>query len=192
MNDWYEIDGFVSPGEFDRFVGYLREQVASGMAEEVPVDPCYGPGEIYGGRWYRSLATGEVWRLVPPDPPFTGLWERVRPRREVTFNGTTLTLDHAIREAFELDGRVIVLIDPDDYLADPGYEQARRRGDESLRNLRAYSASGELLWEAEFPEAADYYYRIVSRQPLVALSFSSYRCRIDPASGRIAEAEFIK
>lgn len=84
MNDWYEIDGFASPGEFDRFVGYLRGQVESGKAEEIPADPSYGPGELYGGRWYRSLATGEVWRLLPPDPPFTGLWERVRLCREVT------------------------------------------------------------------------------------------------------------
>lgn len=75
---WEPIRSFVSPGEFDRFVGYLREQVASGKAAEVAADPSYGPGEIYGGKWYRSLATGEVWRLVPPDPPFTGLWERVR------------------------------------------------------------------------------------------------------------------
>jgi hypothetical protein len=75
---WEAIKSFASPGEFDRVVGYLREQVASGIAEEVPADPSYGPGELYGGRWYRSLATGEVWRLVPPDPPFTGLWEQVR------------------------------------------------------------------------------------------------------------------
>ena len=80
MNDWYEIDGFASPGEFDRFVAYLREQVASGVAEEVPLDPSYGPGEIFGGRWYRHKLTGQTWRLVPPDPPFTGIWERIPAR----------------------------------------------------------------------------------------------------------------
>lgn len=78
MTDWYEIVGFASPGEFDRFVAYLGGQVASGVAEEVPTDPAYGPGEVFGGRWYRHKPTGEMWRLVPPDPPFTGLWERVR------------------------------------------------------------------------------------------------------------------
>jgi len=72
------IRSYVSLGEFDGFVGYLCEQVASGKAEEVAADPSYGPGEIYGGKWYRSLETGEVWWLVPPDLPFTGLWERVR------------------------------------------------------------------------------------------------------------------
>jgi hypothetical protein len=29
-------------------------------------------------RWYRNTATGEVWRLVEPDGPFRGEWERVR------------------------------------------------------------------------------------------------------------------
>lgn len=100
--------------------------------------------------------------------------------------------DCAVREEFELDGRMIVLLDPDDYLRDPDYSKERRRGENALRNLRAYSPSGELLWEAEFPEPVDYYYKIVSRAPLVALSFSSYRCRIDPESGRIEEAEFLK
>lgn len=112
--------------------------------------------------------------------------------RLLHIEGKVIELDYAVRDRFELDGRIIVLLDPDDYLGDPGYPKERRRGDDALRNLRAYSASGELLWEAEFPEPADYYYKIVSRDPLVALSFSSYRCRLDPATGRIVEAEFVK
>lgn len=77
MNQWYEIHGFTSPGEFDRFVEYLRTQVRSGVAEVTDANPEYGRGEIFGGSWYRHVASGEVWRLVPPDPPFSGLWERV-------------------------------------------------------------------------------------------------------------------
>lgn len=119
-------------------------------------------------------------------------------RETVLRNGTVIVgsveLDpgYPVREVFDLEGRVIVLLDPDAYLKDPDYPKERRRGESPLRNLRAYSSSGELLWEAEFPEQADYYYRIVSRSPLVALSFSSYRCRIDPATGRIIEAQFLK
>ena len=77
MGEWEEIHGFRSPGEYARFVSYLEAQVQSGDAEEVPVDANYGRGEVYGGRWFRDHETGEVWRLVPPDPPFTGLWEPV-------------------------------------------------------------------------------------------------------------------
>lgn len=113
-------------------------------------------------------------------------------RRLLHIGGKAVELDYTVRDSFELDGRVIVLIDPDDYLDDPDYPKERRRGHDALRNLRAYSVSGELLWEAEFPEPADYYYKVVSRDPLVALSFSSYRCRLDPATGRILEAEFVK
>lgn len=78
MTQWEEIRGFSSPGEYDRFVAFLREQLVAGSAEEIDPDPDYGAGEVYGGRWIRDPGTGEVWRLVPPDPPFRGLWEKVR------------------------------------------------------------------------------------------------------------------
>jgi hypothetical protein len=97
-----------------------------------------------------------------------------------------------VKESFDREGMTVVLLDPDAYLKDPDHPKERRRGDNPLHNLRAYSSSGELLWEAEFPEPADCYYKIVSRSPLIALSFSSYRCRIDPGTGRILEAQFLK
>jgi hypothetical protein len=111
---------------------------------------------------------------------------------EVLINGNGVKLEYDVREAFELDGQVIVLLDPNAYLQDPGYGKERRRGDSALRNLRALSTAGHLLWEAEFHEAADYYYKIVDRYPLTALSFSSFRCVIDSATGRILSKEFCK
>ena len=77
MSAWYRIDGFLGPAEYDRFCAYLQRQVDAGVADRVPTDPDYGPGQIYGGTWYKNRQTGEVWRLVPPDFPFTGLWEKV-------------------------------------------------------------------------------------------------------------------
>jgi hypothetical protein len=112
--------------------------------------------------------------------------------RSVTVDGVTWATEYPVKEAFALAEAVCVLLEPDAYLSDTGYSKERRRGNGALRNLRAYSPTGELLWEAEFPEQADYYYQVVSREPLVALSFSSYRCRIDPGSGRIVDAEFMK
>jgi hypothetical protein len=112
--------------------------------------------------------------------------------RELIIGDKRIELEYSVQDAFELDGRIIVLLDPDAYLQDPGYGKERRRGEGALRNLRALSLSGEPLWEAEFPEAADYYYRIVERRPLTALSFSSFRCEIDAASGRIVRREFCK
>ncbi|NTV15098.1 MAG: hypothetical protein HGA96_14405 [Desulfobulbaceae bacterium] len=74
---WEEIHGFTSPSEFKRFIEYLEDQVVAGTAEEIEVDPEYSRGEIYGGRWFRDRKTGEIWRLVPPDIPFKGLWEPI-------------------------------------------------------------------------------------------------------------------
>ena len=77
-SEWYEIHGFASPSEFKRFTEYLDSQVRAGLAKEVPADPNYGAGEIFGGRWFQEVTSGQVWRLVPPDFPFKGMWAAVR------------------------------------------------------------------------------------------------------------------
>jgi hypothetical protein len=77
MGDWEEIHGFKSPGEYNRFVGYIEAQVLGGAARECSVDPRYGKDTIFGGRWFEDVETGEVWRLVAPDFPFRGLWEPI-------------------------------------------------------------------------------------------------------------------
>jgi hypothetical protein len=74
---WEEIHGFASPGEFDRFVRYIENQVKAGEAEELEADSSYQKGQIYGGRWFRDIESGQIWRLVEPDFPFKGLWEPV-------------------------------------------------------------------------------------------------------------------
>lgn len=94
--------------------------------------------------------------------------------------------------AVEKSDKVLVLFDPDSYLLDQEYKDMRRRGAPAIRNLIAIRKTGEQLWEAEMPEAADYYYRIVSHNPLMVYSFSSYKCEIDLASGAIIRKEFSK
>lgn len=72
---WEEIHGFSSPDEYRRFVCHIEQELDAAIVEELPPDMNYGQGEIYGGRWLRHTASGRVWRLVPPDFPFRGLWE---------------------------------------------------------------------------------------------------------------------
>jgi hypothetical protein len=72
-----EIHGFDSPREYTRFLRYLEGQVEVGAVREVEPQEEYSKGEIYGGRWFEDVASREVWRLVPPDFPFKGLWEPV-------------------------------------------------------------------------------------------------------------------
>jgi hypothetical protein len=44
--------------------------------EEVPVDVPYNNVGLEE-HWYRNTVSGDVWRLMAPDYPFLGLWERV-------------------------------------------------------------------------------------------------------------------
>ena len=109
----------------------------------------------------------------------------------VKFEGSLLIIDqktvsmpNEIREAFALGDKVIVLLDPD---ADLG-----RSG--QYRNLLAFDSAGTVIWQAELPTErdSDVFTRIVSRAPLVADSFSSFECEIDPENGRLASTRFFK
>ncbi len=75
--DWFEIHGFSTLDEYQRFLRYLADQIEAGLVSEVEADPSYVRGCICGGRWFVYHETGEKWRLVEPDIPFTGLWEPV-------------------------------------------------------------------------------------------------------------------
>jgi hypothetical protein len=102
-----------------------------------------------------------------------------------------IRMECMIRDAFWAGGQAIVLLDPHAFLDDPAYG-GRKAPREPIKNLRAYAPSGELKWEAQQPQALDHYYLIESHDPLVALSFSAYRCDIDLASGRILGKEKLK
>jgi hypothetical protein len=86
----------------------------------------------------------------------------------------------------------VALLDPDAYLQDPEYKAARKSGAPAFKNLWAFTQSGGKLWEAELPEANDYYYKVVSLQPLEVLSFSSWRCVLSASTGEILEKQFFK
>jgi hypothetical protein len=72
-----EIHGFKTPGEFDRFKIYLAEQLSKDTIKKTITDQSYKKGMIFGGEWFICNTCNEIWRLVPPDYPFRGLWEKV-------------------------------------------------------------------------------------------------------------------
>jgi len=80
-DDFYqeEIDSFESESEYEKFLKYIEELLALGTIEEIASGPNYyeGFGEISGARWFMHKKSGNVWRLVPPDYPFRGLWKPV-------------------------------------------------------------------------------------------------------------------
>jgi hypothetical protein len=70
---WEKIDNFGSLRERDSFVAWIREQIASGAAEEIetPADQPREPGD----RWFRHLPSNSLWRLVPAENPYgPGFW----------------------------------------------------------------------------------------------------------------------
>jgi hypothetical protein len=108
----------------------------------------------------------------------------------IKIDGKPVRMEFMVRDAFWADGHAVVLLDPGAFLDEPG--GARRRSRDPVKNLRAYKPTGELLWEAEQPEVDDHYYKVESREPLVALSFSAYRCDLDLQSGRILKKHKLK
>ena len=110
----------------------------------------------------------------------------------VVAGGNRIEVGAPVLSAVGSDTLILVLVDPDSYLTDPEYRRKRRSGIPAVRNLRAFSTSGTPLWEAELPEAADYYHRIIGIQPIVVDSFSGYRCQISALTGKIESHEFMK
>ena len=110
----------------------------------------------------------------------------------VVVNGRSINVGLPAREAQATARMIVVLLDPDSYLSDPDYRRKRRSGLAAVRNLRAFSLSGTPLWQAEMPEEADYYYRIVSVDPIDVDSFSGFRCRLDSKTGKIISKHFMK
>jgi hypothetical protein len=97
---------------------------------------------------------------------------------------TTVILPYEIHEVFESHQVVVVLLNPDANLGIDG----------QYKNLIAYNLSGVKLWEADLPttKKSDVYWKIASKTPLIAYSFSSYACEIDIATGRILKKVFYK
>lgn len=69
---WEPIDGFRSPGEFERFQSWISDFVEDGVAARIPVNPEWKDANPLFEEWYRCAETGLVWRLVAPDPPSRG------------------------------------------------------------------------------------------------------------------------
>jgi hypothetical protein len=109
----------------------------------------------------------------------------------VRIDGKPLRMEYMVRDAFWADGKAVVLLDPHAFLDDPAYG-GRKAPRDPVKNLRAYSPAGELQWEAQQPEVLDHYYMIESHDPLVALSFSAYRCDLDLKTGRILSKKKLK
>src|SRR5262245_44668038 len=66
---------FESADEWESFNQKLQGLLQKGLIETVPVGMPYD--EVSIEIWYRDKKQGDVWRLIPPDFPGRGLWEKV-------------------------------------------------------------------------------------------------------------------
>lgn len=74
---WEPIKGFTSHAEFMRFCAWMSENVADNSAKKIPVAVRYRNIETFTEEWYLHVESGTRWRLVWPDPPFRGLFEKI-------------------------------------------------------------------------------------------------------------------
>lgn len=67
--------------EFRSFERWIAGQVSAGMARQVPVEQAYDPPTLQQAAlvevWYLHVTSREVWRLVWPEPPFDGVFQRI-------------------------------------------------------------------------------------------------------------------
>lgn len=71
------IDDFQSLSEFNHFVAWIHEQVRLGNVDKIPVLQPYLNASTFEEQWFREKSSGDIWRLVWPDSPFTGLFDRI-------------------------------------------------------------------------------------------------------------------
>jgi len=74
---WEPIDGFKSLVDYELLRDSIREQVQLGQVDERRVAKPYSGLKTIDEHWYRCKATGEIWRIIAPDPPFPGIFNKV-------------------------------------------------------------------------------------------------------------------
>lgn len=73
---WDEIHGFASLGEYQRFLAWVSESLYEQSLSEVPVLNRFSGSEMFNERWFVA-PSGQIWRLVGPEAPFRGAFLRV-------------------------------------------------------------------------------------------------------------------
>ena len=78
---WESIDRFHNLVEFRSLERWIAGQVSAGMARQVPVGQAYvvhvAAQVDLMEVWYMHVMSREVWRLVWPEPPFDGVFQRI-------------------------------------------------------------------------------------------------------------------
>lgn len=76
-DDLEEIKGFHSLSEYKRFLSYIEDRMRDHDLFEIAVESQYANSKIFIERWFECVGCSQRWRLVAPDFPFKGLWEKL-------------------------------------------------------------------------------------------------------------------
>lgn len=74
---WEIVHAFKSLADYERLRDSLNDQIGLGQADERRVSKPYSGLKTLNERWIRCKSTGDTWRLIAPDPPFPGIFEKV-------------------------------------------------------------------------------------------------------------------
>lgn len=75
-----EIEEFKSIIEYNKFVKYISDRLSEREIIEIEPKEYYHGKNLWGenkDRWFKDCSTNDLWRLVPPDFPFKGFFEKV-------------------------------------------------------------------------------------------------------------------
>ena len=74
---WERLSDFHGVNDFDRFAEWILDLTDTGTAEEIPALEPYLGANTFREKWFRHIPSGTIWRLVWPDAPFRGVFERL-------------------------------------------------------------------------------------------------------------------
>ncbi len=102
---------------------------------------------------------------------------------KLSIGSLDIKLEYPIQQVFLYGDLILVLYRPESF-----------QGLGQFQNLVAISSSGESLWKAELPTTSsmDAYYQVLPGSDLVADSYTSFRCHLNPANGKIIGKSFFK
>lgn len=75
FEEMYPFRQFDSWRDFDELKRMLAEAISRGFVEEVCVMKTREVPRTEN--WFRDKETGDIYSLIPPEPPARGSWERV-------------------------------------------------------------------------------------------------------------------
>jgi hypothetical protein len=70
---WKLIESFGGWDDYENKKAEMAEKIKENQAVKVTITSEYGLG-AFEENWYQCEGCGKIWRLIKPDPPFTGLF----------------------------------------------------------------------------------------------------------------------